>query len=48
MRACWRLRRDVARLDEDRYLGPDMAAVERLVVNGELVAAARSVVPTLA
>jgi histidine ammonia-lyase len=42
-----RLRRDVARLDEDRYLAPDMAAVERLVVNGELVAAARSVVPTL-
>jgi histidine ammonia-lyase len=42
-----RLRRDVARLDEDRYLAPDMAAVERLVVNGELVAAARRVVPTL-
>jgi histidine ammonia-lyase len=43
-----RLRRDVARLDEDRYLAPDMAAVERLVMDGELVAAARSVVPTLA
>jgi histidine ammonia-lyase len=43
-----RLRRDVPRLEEDRYLAPDMAAVERLVAGGELVAAAESVVGTLA
>src|SRR6266702_3944466 len=43
-----RLRRDVPRLEQDRYLAPDMAAVERLVANGELVAAAESVVGTLA
>src|SRR6266508_3847091 len=43
-----RLRRDVPRLEHDRYLAPDMAAVERLVANGELVAAAESVVGTLA
>ena len=43
-----RLRRDVPRLEHDRYLAPDMAAVERLVADGELVAAAESVVGTLA
>ncbi len=43
-----RLRQDVPRLKEDRYLAPDMAAVERLVAGGELVAAAESVVGTLA
>src|SRR6266496_3166582 len=35
-----RLRRDVPRLGADRYLAPDIAAVERLVAGGELVAAA--------
>src|SRR6266568_2418443 len=43
-----RLRRDVPRLERDRYLAPDMAAVERLVTSGELVEAAESVVGTLA
>ena len=43
-----RLRRDVARLEEDRYLAPDIAAVERLVADGELVAAAEGVVGGLA
>ena len=43
-----RLRRDVPRLEHDRYLAPDMAAVERLVAGGELVAAAESVVGGLA
>src|SRR6266498_1336509 len=38
-----RLRRDVPRLEHDRYLAPDMAAVERLVANGALVAAAEQV-----
>jgi histidine ammonia-lyase len=43
-----RLRRDVPRLEHDRYLAPDMAAVERLVAGGDLVAAAESVVGGLA
>jgi histidine ammonia-lyase len=43
-----RLRRDVPRLESDRYLAPDMAAVERLVAGGDLVAAAESVVGGLA
>ncbi len=43
-----RLRRDVPRLGADRYLAPDIAAVERLVAGGELVAAAESEVGTLA
>jgi histidine ammonia-lyase len=43
-----RLRRDVPRLERDRYLAPDMAAVERLVAGGELVAAAESAVGGLA
>src|SRR6266545_4239698 len=43
-----RLRRDVPHLEHDRYLAPDMAAVEHLVANSELVAAAESVVGTLA
>jgi histidine ammonia-lyase len=43
-----RLRRDVPRREHDRYLAPDMAAVERLVAGGDLVAAAESVVGGLA
>jgi hypothetical protein len=38
----------VPRLERDRYLAPDMAAVERLVAGGELVAAAESAVGGLA
>jgi histidine ammonia-lyase len=33
----------VPALDADRYLAPDLAAVERLVASGELVAAAEGV-----
>jgi hypothetical protein len=35
-------------LEQDRYLAPEMAAVEHLVADGELVAAAERVVGTLA
>jgi histidine ammonia-lyase len=35
-----RLRREAPRLEDDRYLHPDIAAVARLVETGELVAAA--------
>src|SRR5919198_6097001 len=42
-----RLRREVPPLDADRYLAPDMAAVERLVADGSLVAAAESAVGRL-
>ncbi|HYJ71957.1 MAG TPA: histidine ammonia-lyase [Actinomycetota bacterium] len=38
-----RVREQVPPLDEDRYLAPDMAAVERLVADGTLVAAAEEV-----
>jgi histidine ammonia-lyase len=38
-----RLREEVPALDADRYLAPDLAAVERLVASGELVAAAEGV-----
>jgi histidine ammonia-lyase len=39
-----RLRRDVPMLVEDRYLAADMAAVERLLAAGELVAAAQQAI----
>jgi histidine ammonia-lyase len=42
-----RLRREVPMLEEDRFLAPDMAAVEALVAGGELVAAAERVVGRL-
>jgi histidine ammonia-lyase len=42
-----RLRREVPPLEEDRFLAPDMAAVEALVAGGELVAAAEQVVGRL-
>jgi histidine ammonia-lyase len=38
-----RLRREVPALEEDRFLAPDMAAVEALVTGGDLVAAAERV-----
>jgi histidine ammonia-lyase len=40
---CARLRRDAPRLEDDRYLHPDIAASVRLVVSNELVAAAGEV-----
>jgi histidine ammonia-lyase len=42
-----RVREQVPPLDEDRYLAPDLAAVERLVADGTLVAAAEEVVGPL-
>ena len=42
-----RVRSQVPALDEDRYLAPDLAAVERLVADGTLVAAAEEVVGPL-
>jgi histidine ammonia-lyase len=42
-----RLRREVPALEEDRFLAPDLAAVEALVAGGELVAAAEQVVGRL-
>lgn len=42
------LRREVAGLDGDRFLAPDLAAAERLVREGTLVAAAEKVVGPLA
>ncbi len=42
-----RLRKDVPALDEDRYLAPDLAAVERLVAGGALTAAAEAAVGPL-
>ena len=38
-----RLRREVPRLEDDRYLAPDIAAAAALVESGELVAAAGDV-----
>ncbi|MFL6297003.1 MAG: histidine ammonia-lyase, partial [Actinomycetes bacterium] len=38
-----RVREQVPALDEDRYLAPDLAALERLVADGTLVAAAEEV-----
>jgi histidine ammonia-lyase len=38
-----RVREQVPPLDEDRYLAPDLAAVEHLVADGTLVAAAEEV-----
>jgi histidine ammonia-lyase len=42
-----RVRDHVPALDEDRYLAPDVAALERLVADGTLVAAAEEVVGPL-
>jgi histidine ammonia-lyase len=42
-----RVRDQVPTLDEDRYLAPDLAALERLVADGTLVAAAEDVVGPL-
>jgi histidine ammonia-lyase len=42
-----RIRRDVAFLEVDRELGPDIAALTRMVVEGELVDEARTVVGEL-
>ena len=42
-----RVRERVPPLDDDRYLAPDLAAVERLVADGSLVAAAEEVVGPL-
>jgi histidine ammonia-lyase len=42
-----RVRREVPPLEEDRFLAPDMAAVEALVAGGELVAAAERAVGPL-
>jgi histidine ammonia-lyase len=42
-----RLREEVPVLDADRYLAPDLAAVERQVASGALVAAAEQVVGPL-
>ena len=42
-----RLREQVPALDADRYLAPDLAAVERQVASGALVAAAEQVVGPL-
>jgi histidine ammonia-lyase len=42
-----RVRSQVPALDEDRYLAPDLAALERLVADGTLVAAAEEVVGPL-
>ena len=43
-----RLRREIAHLDEDRYLHTEIARAQRLVLSGELVAAAEAVeLPTL-
>jgi len=42
-----RLRREVPALEEDRFLAPDMAAAEALVVAGDLAAAAEQVVGRL-
>jgi histidine ammonia-lyase len=42
-----RVRDQVPALDEDRYLAPDLAALERLVADGTLVAAAEEVVGPL-
>jgi len=38
-----KVREQVPVLDDDRYLAPDLAAVERLVADGTLVAAAEEV-----
>ena len=44
-----RLRNDVARLEADRYLHPDIAAASALVRGGEIVAAVGATpLPTLA
>jgi histidine ammonia-lyase len=42
-----RVREQVPALDHDRYLAPDLAAVERQVAEGTLVAAAEGVVGPL-
>jgi histidine ammonia-lyase len=42
-----RVRERVPALDSDRYLAPDLAALERLVADGTLVAAAEEVVGPL-
>jgi histidine ammonia-lyase len=42
-----RVRERVPTLDSDRYLAPDLAALERLVADGTLVAAAEEVVGPL-
>jgi histidine ammonia-lyase len=42
-----RLRRDVPRLGEDRYLAPDLAAAARLAASGALAEAARVPLPQL-
>jgi histidine ammonia-lyase len=41
------VRSRVPALDDDRYLAPDLAALERLVADGTLVAAAEEVVGPL-
>jgi histidine ammonia-lyase len=42
-----RVRDQVPVLDDDRYLAPDLAALERLAAGGTLVAAAEEVVGPL-
>ncbi|SPH17505.1 Histidine ammonia-lyase [Defluviimonas aquaemixtae] len=42
-----RLRREVATLNQDRYLAPDIAAAAALVASGEIVAAAEIELPEL-
>ena len=42
-----RVREDVPTLEDDRYLAPDLAALERLVADGTLVASAEEVVGSL-
>jgi histidine ammonia-lyase len=38
-----RIRQDIPRMEVDRFLAPDLAAAERLVSRGELLAAAETV-----
>jgi histidine ammonia-lyase len=38
-----RIRQDIPRMEVDRFLAPDLAAAERLVCSGELLAAAETV-----
>ena len=46
-RSIARLRADVATLEDDRYLAPDLEAAARLVATGDLAQAASIPLPTL-